>query len=282
MKKYRQRGQAVLLIVLVMVVGLSIGLSVAGRSITNLRVSSETENSQRAFSAAEAGIEQAIKTGQVGTIIGSPVNLGTNATIKSVTVQQLSGVIFFLAGGNSVPKDEGIDIALSDGYPNYTNKWSGSQITLYWGRVNDPCLTAALEIIVLTGTVANPTVTRYALDPCATRSSSNNFSLSGITQGLQELTFNGVTLTFYFRKIITVPAGQGLVMRVIPLYTSTTFGVQGSPSLPIQGKQIDAIGASGSTERAIRVFQSFSELPSEFFNYVLFCAKNTGVSGSCI
>ena len=50
-----KQGQILILVLLVVVVILAIGLSVASRNITNLRTSTQTENSQKAFSAAEGG-----------------------------------------------------------------------------------------------------------------------------------------------------------------------------------------------------------------------------------
>lgn len=47
-----------------MVIALTIGLSIAARSIINLQTTTEEEISQRAFSAAEAGIERAIINNQ--------------------------------------------------------------------------------------------------------------------------------------------------------------------------------------------------------------------------
>jgi hypothetical protein len=55
-----QKGQILLISLLVLVVALTVGLSVVTRSITTVRTTSEEESSQRAFSAAEAGIEQAL------------------------------------------------------------------------------------------------------------------------------------------------------------------------------------------------------------------------------
>jgi len=57
MDKY-QSGQALLIVILVMVIALTVGLSVAVRTTTNIRTASEDENSQRAFSAAEAGVSK--------------------------------------------------------------------------------------------------------------------------------------------------------------------------------------------------------------------------------
>lgn len=54
-------GQIALVALLVMVVLLTVGLAVVSRSVTDIRISKETAESARAFSAAEAGIEEALK-----------------------------------------------------------------------------------------------------------------------------------------------------------------------------------------------------------------------------
>ena len=54
-------GQVVLIIVLLTMVGLTIGLSLISRTVTDVRISSQIEQSSRAFSAAEAGVETALK-----------------------------------------------------------------------------------------------------------------------------------------------------------------------------------------------------------------------------
>ncbi|MFH0863897.1 MAG: PilX N-terminal domain-containing pilus assembly protein, partial [Candidatus Gottesmanbacteria bacterium] len=57
----KQNGQILLIVLLVMVVGLTMGLSLATRSATDVKISSQLEHSSRAFAAAEAGIEAALK-----------------------------------------------------------------------------------------------------------------------------------------------------------------------------------------------------------------------------
>ena len=54
---HSQSGQIVIILLLLMLVILSIGLAVTQRTITNVSTSSQTEQSSRAFSAAEAGLE---------------------------------------------------------------------------------------------------------------------------------------------------------------------------------------------------------------------------------
>src|SRR3990167_8580957 len=53
-------GQILILVLLVIVVVLAVGLSVASRNITNLRTATQSEQSQRAFSAAEGGVEKVL------------------------------------------------------------------------------------------------------------------------------------------------------------------------------------------------------------------------------
>ena len=63
MKSAVKPGQVLILVLLVVVVALAVGLSVASRNITNVRTSTQTEESQKAFSAAEAGIESILSQG---------------------------------------------------------------------------------------------------------------------------------------------------------------------------------------------------------------------------
>ena len=48
--EFSQKGQIVVTIILIMVVALTIGLSIAGRSVSDLKMSAQVEESQRAFS----------------------------------------------------------------------------------------------------------------------------------------------------------------------------------------------------------------------------------------
>src|SRR5947199_3062644 len=106
------RGQMLLIVVLLMVVVLTVGLSAATRTITNIRVSNEEEDSERAFSAAEAGLEQAL--GRSSGVSGTLDNTSTYQT----TVAQLSGTQFVLNNDLPVLKDDAVDIWLST-YPSY-------------------------------------------------------------------------------------------------------------------------------------------------------------------
>src|SRR3982751_5271728 len=59
---FNEKGQALLIVVLVMVVALTVTLSVVSRSIVNLKTSTQQTDSQKVLAAAEAGVEQSIQS----------------------------------------------------------------------------------------------------------------------------------------------------------------------------------------------------------------------------
>lgn len=56
-----QKGQVVIIFLLVIVIALAVGLSIVGRTTTEIATSTKTEDSSKAFSAAEAGLERALQ-----------------------------------------------------------------------------------------------------------------------------------------------------------------------------------------------------------------------------
>jgi Tfp pilus assembly protein PilX len=58
-----QNGQALLIVLLGMAVVLTLVLSIVSRSVTDVSITKRDEESLRAFSAAEAGVEQALLVG---------------------------------------------------------------------------------------------------------------------------------------------------------------------------------------------------------------------------
>src|SRR3990170_3028399 len=69
-----QGGQALLIVLLAMAVMLTVVLSVASRSVTDVTVTTYEEDALRAFSAAEAGIEEKLLNPSLGSF--GPVLLG--------------------------------------------------------------------------------------------------------------------------------------------------------------------------------------------------------------
>lgn len=262
--KNNQQGQVLLVIVLLITVVLTVGLSIATRSIINVRLATQEDQSQRAFSAAEAGLEQSLLSNNAI----DNATFSNNATF-STAVTNLQGADFLLNNGKLVVKDEGADLWLSqystDPSKMYSGPWTGN-LTVYWGSPQDVCdssetvnTMAALEVIVISGTKTNATAQRYAFDPCAPRRASNNFSGTGVGG-----TVSGQT----FANSVQIPvSGNGLLARMIPIYANTYMGVNGSAGLPVQGTLITSTGTSGDVQRKVTVLKENPRLPSEVFSY---------------
>ncbi len=260
----KQNGQALLIVVLVMVVALTVGLSVASRSITNLRTSQEQASSQKALSAAEAGIEQAMKNQDLAEING---NFEGNAITYKTTIDKIMGDDrFLLNGGYLIAKDSHVYIwttPYSETTP-WQNPWSGT-LTVYWGNVSDGCQDAALEITVISGDRTSPTLTRFAYDPCASRRSSNGFSSP--TQA--PTTIKDRTL---WHQVSLPGLTNVYLVSVNPIYTNSYIGALGSTTLPTQGTNFSSVGAASNEEvqRKVAAFQGFPQIPAELFPYTIF------------
>lgn len=259
-----QKGQALLIVVLVMVVSLTIGLSIVSKTITNLRTTTEEADSAKALSAAETGIAQVIQSGQQAST-GS----FSNNTTFNTSVASISGALFLVNGGNVIPQNEGADVWLIAHNPagnlDFSSPWTGS-LTIYWGDGSGGCTNAALEIITITGTQINPVSNRAAYDSCTLRSSVNKFT--SVAQSVN--TVSGVT--FYYAATISVT--NGLLVRIVPFYTNMILAVNGGANpLPSQGSIISSTGQSGNVTRKINAVKAYSSLPSEFFTYGLFVPK---------
>ncbi len=279
-----ERGQALLIVVLTMVIALTVGLSVLSRSVTFLRTTNEEQQSQKALSAAEAGVEQALKIDATGMVIGGsqPKNLGNGSQITSVNVTEVKTNQFLMYGGNVISKDDGADIWLSDyssdSHKIYLNPKTMT-INILWGESNTPCSNPAIEVILMQGTRYTPTTKHFTFEPCNSRQTVNHFT--AVSQLSPQVTISNKT--FYHQAVIT--ASNGLIARVIPLYGNAVVGVRKDPTdagldnFPAQGRIIDSIGKSDTTVRKVTFFQGYLSLPSELFSHTLFCA--TGSGGGC-
>lgn len=283
MQKYaaqrNQSGQALLIVVLIMVVALTVGLSVAARSIVSLRVATEEVNTQKAFSAAEAAIEQAIQNpSNAASLTGK--SLGNGAIIKSVSVAQLiqdSNSQILLNNGLLIPQDQGADVWLTKFSSNpsqlygansaYSAPWSGN-LTIYWA--SDACVTtqAALEVVIITGSRSTPVTNRYPYDPCSSRQLQNNFLTvpTDITPLSPAKSIQGQKFSYK----VTIPVSKGLIARITPLYAGSVIAIETDTQLPPQGQIVTATGVSSSdqsnaTARKLLFYQSFDSLPAEIF-----------------
>lgn len=297
-----EAGQVLLIVILVTIVASTVGLSLASRTITNLRTSTEEAESQKALSAAEAGLERAIQ-GSVPISVSNPNVMGSEGKTNSLyntKVQSVQSAAFLINGGNVIPKDEGADVWFvehnSDGTLNYGDysMTSPEHVNLYWGLPSESCyspsnMPAAIQVIAVTRDSTGVIKTyRYAYDSC---SRGNNFTLadagkhtvSGITEddGKTSVTFGNKTPDDNLTSDIKPPNRKNIIfMRVIPIYRDTIIGVStcsgtgACSSLSKQGYKITSIGQSGEVTRKLTVFKGYPQIYLPYISYGLFVAAD--------
>ncbi len=270
--KSSQSGQILLIVVLSIVVALTVGLSVASRTISNLRISKQNEESQRAFQAAEAGLElatQALSQGSSGNLASGLDNTAT----YQVEVQSEGGNEIILNGENLVQRSVGLDVWMSN-HDDYSSPFRGSVI-LGFGSPGQDCSSRnkdyapALEVLYIYGDPNAPQFRRDVYDPC--RNISGRISnATGGSAGAT--TIAGTQFPFSINLNLSSDPSNILIMKVIPIYNSTKLGIRrvsGNRNLPAQGSTIVSTGRSGDTVRKITYFQSHPQIPNELFPYAI-------------
>ncbi len=268
MLKTQQSGQILLVVVLTMIVALTVGLSIAARIVTELKLSKQNEESQRAFQAAESGVQQTLEAQQSRGSLVAPISLGNNSSF-STKITPDNGPAIVMNNGIEVDQAVGGDVWLSTYSANpatqfqnpmgCTNPPSDSTcrdliIRLYWGSPNqtncDPSgdnVAPALEIVVLNGPIGAPTISKGLFEPAVCLSDQR---LGRIPDDIVTGTTSGgpfhpkQTDPTYFRYYADISFDRGskyiknaLVMKIIPIFNSTVIGLQsngivGSPELP--------------------------------------------------
>lgn len=289
-----QRGQVILILVLVMTVALAIGLSVIQRSISDISTASKAEQSSRAFSAAEAGIEFKLGGGASGSL--------NFATDNGSSAQVVGGDLLPIvpATGSQLAleypplaREELAQVWLADPTsPNFpvcpvTDPtkicYSASTLGIYWGN-KDTSENPAIEISIIYQDSSTPPAylsKKYFLNgSAATR--TNNFDSSTTCSGSDLVidTILSTNKTFFCMKNIDVSStalpglSRLILLRARLLYndTSQSFAVKAtSGSLPPQAKIYTATGEAGGTQRKVQVFRIDKVVPP-YFDYAIFSA----------
>lgn len=277
----KNQGQIMIIILLVMVVSLTIGLSFASRQLTNIRLTSQTEQSQKAFSAAEAGIEDALRRDlwELTNNTSGAANLNSSAGQAQYQVN-IARTDF--AGTNEFVSESAI--RRDDVTQVITKGLDNKGLEIYWGPGSDDndansgagsCGTtpnlfkcvASLEIIEVYKDIAGVwKINRYTYNPSPNNAhpsaSLNGFNLTATTCSCN---IGGSVFT-ESSGVITLNQGTELV-RIKPIYFSSIIGVKSTSAgvnLPVQSVTISSTGSIGGISRKIEVTRSFDILPSVF------------------
>jgi Tfp pilus assembly protein PilX len=256
-----ESGQALIILLLIMVVGLTVGLSIATRTITDLRISTQSEESQKAFSAAEAGIEDALRR-DLATFFGTSSTITPGVTYSTTVTPQGNTNQFVTE--QPVAKDDVAQICI-----NVTNLCPNGgtvpqEFDVYWvkqGETDD----ASLEITEVYESGGTFQISKNSYN--ADHSRSNGFSNS--TKGPFPLV--GDT-TFLNKATISLNSGAR-ILRIRLFYNNATVAVVATQPvgsiLPLQSYKISSTGTSGQITRKVEVTKSLDALPP-IFDYVLY------------
>ncbi len=262
-----QQGQVLLISLLVLSIATTVALSLIARSTTDVTISDQITQSSRAFSAAEAGIEEALQSG-----VGSQgVQVLTAGVTYSVTKADIGGA----SGAYVFPKkvNRGATETLwlvghnADGSLAETPTYTAASMDVCWsGETTTPAMIATVLYKTAGGAYR---VAKGAYDPDSTRALTNKFS--GVTAatggcGAGTGTTYKQTITFgSFTPVINPGVDTLLMLRLTPVYGDTSLAVNATGVLPLQGSKLESTGTSGTgITRKIVVYQQYRSPPSVF------------------
>ena len=256
----KKRGQVLVLVLLVVVVALAVGLSVASRNLTNLRTTTQTEQSQRAFNAAEGGIESILPN--LATVAEGPQpaiqvgNLEANVTVNKETE-------YFW----TIPEGEVGQVKLDDA------TGSPTEIQIEWVKTGDPQEDPTPP---LSGTPASVEITR--IDETAGNFTQQRFALTGGSAGVNEQGFDSpsnCSADFVKCTKIGFPSNSR-ILRIRPFWNQATVKVTSvGGSLPDQQYTITSSATSelGLTRKIEVTKTVLPQLPA-VFDYVLYSERD--------
>lgn len=265
MKHTGYRGQVLLITVLVLSIAITVALSLIGRGITDVSMSRNVEESARAFSAAEAGIEEALK----GNFITE-----AREYIPGVKYQSSSTIIGGTTGEYTLPVTNIGEVAsiwlVDHGDTNVINESSyyrGTSIDICWSHPSEGMPIPAVQVDVYYKLAGIYMVARGAYDPYLLERPANNFS--SVTQ----VGGSCGSVTGVYRQSVPLPGGIPFLVRIRPFYAQTRITVApvgADITLPKQGVEITSTGTTdGGVTRKIVVKRQYP-WPASIFDYSVY------------
>lgn len=246
-----------MVVLLVLSVALTAGLSLVARTTTDISISQKETESNKAFEAAEAGIEQALKEIEEGVTSSSfsidEEGLGDIGASSEVSLTNISGnqAIRTLYPGESATFWLNFFIVDGEAFPNDEISWSGDNLNICW---DDESLEKA-------------EVTVYYQEGGQYKAKRYYDGQSGVSCGED-----------FGRGLVINDLGSGGHFVNVRFYSDQAdpvrFTAVGEPNaLPSQGVLIDSQGQVSDVSRRLQVIKGWPELP-DFFDFVLFSGGN--------
>lgn len=261
-----QSGQTAVFVFILLLVGLTIGISLSTRTIKDLSSSTSSDLSSRAFAAAEAGVEDALRQSlstltASGTYTSPATAITTNNTQFTYTVAK--SPVFT----QTVSQDLAVQINTTGVFGNVQIFWVAT------GDATENTSRASLELTLVKNTGGSYSITKYAVNGDAR---SNNFTNPGGTDGPVTNQVSSSDQAYHNQVTIALPAGIEAI-RIRPMYNKSSLKVTGT-GLPSQSFVITSRGvAANAVTRVVEVTRAIPALPA-IFDYVLFNGSTNPLS----
>lgn len=249
-------GQVAIVILLIMVVLLTVGLSLASRTTQEVFLSQQEAESARVFNAAEVGVEDALSQdfdSITSTVTLNPTTVSDVST--TTTIQPTDTLETQVVEGAAVHLDlNGVPV--------------GSNVTVQWSRENG-CVASILMSTYYYDTLGDTKVIHDAFGPAGCR-----------TDDFAEIT-SFLSSGYYYTNNITLQAGwTPLFARIRPVYADTALRVSGV-SFPTQFYVIrsEADNTLGEENRTVEVGRTLSAAPS-FMDYALYSGADITIEST--
>ena len=216
-KKKYSSGQALLIILLTLTVVLTVVLSVVSRSITDISVTTYQEDAQRAFDAAEAGIERVLLTGsdqsdslgdaEFDAKLSFPLPQSDQAVSPSDVLAGESATFWFVSQDASGDLFCSGDCLTASRFRRICWGQPGTSLDAYTPAIEiSVYYDEAAPQAVSSGDFSQVKIARRAYDPNSGRLGSNNFrSASSCGTPLAGRDFAFATDNIYFYIYLPIP-----------------------------------------------------------------------------
>lgn len=277
-----------MLLLLLMLVALSIGLALTQKSVSDVAISTQTEQSQRAFSAAEAGIEKAL-TGTVSS--GTSFTLDNNAvaTVNTSSLLPVAGSGLAIEYP-PIGRETTAQFWFTD--PDTGISYSNSSLDLYFGNSNTTTDKPAVELKIVMQSNNSFYSKTYYYDSDPERVASNNFLPASCGSVPPLPTILGNNRKFYCKqKISSIPDLANnppvrncpnaiapyncrlILARIRFLYSNENHNLALAPAaganFPPQVQIYNATGESGQSQKQIQAFKVVDVVPP-WFDFAVF------------
>ncbi|MDO8496954.1 MAG: hypothetical protein Q7S61_00225 [bacterium] len=259
-----QKGQVLLIIVMLLATAITVVLSITFKATTDIQLSKLEEENQKALAAAEAGIEEALRTSANVVSIGS-LSIGLAGFEGSAIITTAVSNTFV---SPLLQEDQQYTFYLSN-YPALDGSFSGNT-SIWYGSEGTNCDSMAVEVTYIYKNSSGVyQMNRYLADSGSKLGSggTDKLSVTSINSALDTTTFQCKTQNL---TVPTVVGSAPTVLIVRTLFAATRLGFRAEDPgayLKPQGKYVtsEAMNTNTKVTKKIQLFQSYPQLPMEFF-----------------